>query len=102
MDFAKAIRICRGAHGLSQSELARRLDVSPSQISLVESGRRQPSADLLKEISRVLEVPLPLLTLLGSEKSDISEHYGEDEIADLGKTLLKLLVRVSRTNPESV
>jgi len=95
MDFAKAVRICRSAHGLSQSELARRVDVSPSQISLIESGRRQPSTDLLKEISRVLDVPLPLLTLLGAESSDLTSKYQEEDIAELGKTLLKLLVRVS-------
>jgi transcriptional regulator with XRE-family HTH domain len=96
MDFAKAIRICRSAHGLTQGQLAKRLKISPSQVSLIESGDRQPSMEVLKNVSRVLNVPLPLLTLLGSEPEDLKDVDTDEEIAALAKTLLRLLVRVGR------
>ena len=96
MDFAKAIRISRSAFGLTQGELAKRLKVSASQVSLIESGDRQPSMDLLKKVSRVLKIPLPLLTLLGSEAEDLADLHSQEEINDLAKTLLRVLVRAGQ------
>ena len=100
MDFGKAIRICRSAHGLTQGQLAKRLKVSPSSISLIESGQRQPSAALLKGVSRVLKVPLPLMTMLGSEQEDLRNIESQEEITELAKALLKLLVRAGQPQTE--
>jgi transcriptional regulator with XRE-family HTH domain len=99
MDFGKAIRICRSAYGLTQGQLARRLKLSASQVSLIESGRRQPSAEVLKNVSRALKVPLPLLMLLGSEAADLDDVHSEEEITQLAKSLLRLLVRAAADPP---
>jgi transcriptional regulator with XRE-family HTH domain len=95
MDFGRAIRIARSAHGLTQAQLAQQLKISASQISLLESGDREPSTDVLKGVSRVLKIPLPLLTLLGAEQEDL-DVKGDREITDLAKVLLRLLVRVGK------
>ena len=42
--------------GMSQSELAKRLKVSPSAVGMYEQGRREPSADMLLAIARTLNV----------------------------------------------
>jgi transcriptional regulator with XRE-family HTH domain len=52
-----AIRDQRLARGLSQSELARRVGITPSALSQVERGVRGPSGDTLVRLWEVLEVP---------------------------------------------
>ena len=92
MDYGRAIRFVRSAHGLSQRQLADRLGVSPSHLSLVESGKRDPSLKLLEEISASLAVPMHLLTLLASNVENVDDPVHADHIAQVAKTLLRLLV----------
>lgn len=49
-----AIRTFRQAAGLSQDDLADRMDVSPSYISMLESGKRYPSIEMLIRIAQAL------------------------------------------------
>ena len=96
MDYGRAIRIVRTAHDLTQAELADRLSIGSSQLSLIEAGRRQPSLNVLEEVSNALGVPAHLLTLLASELEDIDDKRDSPEIAELAKALLKLLVSAGR------
>lgn len=41
---------------MSQAQLARALQVSPSAVGMYEQGRREPSADTLVELSRIFSV----------------------------------------------
>lgn len=92
MNYGKAVRIVRTAHGLTQSELANRLSVGASHMSLIESGKRQPSVKVLGEIASVLGVPPHLLTLLASDPNDIAKRADPEQVAQLGRSLLELLV----------
>ena len=42
--------------GLSQAELAGRLQISPSALGMYEQGRREPSAQMLVALAKVLGV----------------------------------------------
>lgn len=55
------IATLRRTAGLSQSELARRLQVSASAIGMYEQGRREPSAEILVSLSRVFGVSVDYL-----------------------------------------
>ena len=55
------IATLRRAAGLSQGELARRLQVSVSAIGMYEQGRREPSAEILVSLSRVFGVSVDYL-----------------------------------------
>ncbi|EEG30733.1 DNA-binding helix-turn-helix protein [[Clostridium] methylpentosum DSM 5476] len=46
----------RARHGLNQSELADRADVSRQTISLIERGNYSPSITLALTLARILEV----------------------------------------------
>lgn len=46
---------------LSQSELAHRLQVSPSAVGMYEQGRREPSLETLIQMSRIFGVTLDYL-----------------------------------------
>lgn len=58
--FGRQVRQIRRAQGLSQSDLAGD-DMSPSYISLVESGRRAPSVKLARLIAERLSMPTQAL-----------------------------------------
>jgi transcriptional regulator with XRE-family HTH domain len=75
------IKSLRAAAGISQRELADRVGISPSMLSLVEAGRREPSVKLLRDISRALQVPSA--TLFAFALEDESESH--DDLPLFGK-----------------
>ncbi len=99
MNYGKAIRIVRTAFGLSQAELAKRLSVTASHLSLLESGKRQPSVNVLREISLALEIPMHLLTLLAADRAEIDKPEVAKQISELGASLLRLLVSADDDQP---
>ena len=50
------IAALRRRAGLSQSELARRLRISPSAVGMYEQGRREPAADTLVRLAEIFSV----------------------------------------------
>lgn len=90
-NYAKAFRIIRAAFGLRQSDLAERMPISASQLSLIEAGKRQPSLRVVNALARAVGVPPTLVTLLASTAEDV-ESRSEQDISDLARALLRLLV----------
>jgi transcriptional regulator with XRE-family HTH domain len=91
MNYGRAIKIVRTAHGLTLAQLADRVSVGSSYLSLIEAGKRKPSLDVLQEISSALGVPLHLLTLLASDPSEFDSEENAARVADVAKTLVRLL-----------
>lgn len=90
-NYAKAFRIIRAAFGLQQSELAARMGISSSQLSLVEAGKRQPSLRVVSALARAVGVPPSMVSLLASTAQDVVSRQ-DAEISDLARALLRLLV----------
>lgn len=90
-DYAKAFRIIRAAFGLKQSELAERMPITSSQLSLIEAGKRQPSIRVVDSLASAVGVPSALISLLASEAEDM-ENKPDADISDLARALLRLLV----------
>ena len=57
----KRIASLRLSRGMSQAELARRLNISTSAVGMYEQGRREPSVDTLIALSREFGVSLDYL-----------------------------------------
>jgi transcriptional regulator with XRE-family HTH domain len=93
-DYAKSFRIIRAAFGLRQSELAARLDITASQLSLIEAGKRQPSLRVVNALASTLGISVALVSLLATSPDDVAYKRDED-ISDLARALLRLLVSVS-------
>ena len=55
------IAVLRRQAGFSQTELAQRLQVSPSAVGMYEQGRREPSLETLVHMSRIFGVSLDYL-----------------------------------------
>jgi transcriptional regulator with XRE-family HTH domain len=57
-DFATALRYWRDKRGYSQLRLSTESNISQRHISFLESGRSQPSKELILKLGTVLEIPL--------------------------------------------
>jgi transcriptional regulator with XRE-family HTH domain len=92
MDFARAVRVVRAARGMTQKELAASARLDPSYISLLETGKRNPSLSIIEDIASALDVPLHVLMLFGADDHDLRSG-GSDEAMKLGEHLLAVLSR---------
>jgi len=92
MDYGKAIRIVRALADIPQRELARRLEVDPSLISMLEAGKRKPSREFLERFAANLGVPFHLLILLASDSGD-SKTSNPEALQRLALELARLLFR---------
>jgi XRE family transcriptional regulator, fatty acid utilization regulator len=90
-NYGKAFRIIRAAFGLRQSELAERMPITASQLSLIEAGKRQPSLRVVNGLATAVGVPSALVSLLASTVQDV-ESKSDEDISDLARALLRLLV----------
>lgn len=57
-----AVRVIRGALGISIGDLAARASISPEYMSMIETGARQPSAVVARGIADGMGVPLDAIT----------------------------------------
>ena len=91
MNYSKAIRIARALADVPQRELARRISVDSSLVSMLESGKRNPTLGTLEKISAALGIPFHLFTLLASEPLDV-EDSDSGAVHRLAVGLSKLLL----------
>lgn len=92
MDYSKAMRIARALADMSQRELATRIEVDASLISMLESGLRKPSLDTLQKVADALGLPFHLFALLGAEPKE-TKSLGRNDIQQLAESLANLLLR---------
>lgn len=63
MELGRAIKVMRTASGIKQKEIASRTGVTANYVSLVEAGKREPSISFLRQIAKVIGVPVGLFFL---------------------------------------
>ncbi len=56
--IGRALKVIRSFYGISQSDLSSRLGISNSYLSEIESGKKQPTIELLSRYSELFEIPL--------------------------------------------
>jgi len=59
--FGQRARAIRLKQGLSQGDVAKRMNVHRSYISSIERGVRNPSLKVIQRIAKALEVPMEKL-----------------------------------------
>ncbi len=83
------LRLLRVFHDLKSSELAEKLEISPSYLSEIESGKKEPTLALLRKYARVFNTSTSSL-LFFSE--DVEKHAkGRNFESILRKKTLKFL-----------
>ncbi len=91
MNYGRAIRVLRGGRGWSQLELAKKVKVNGSYLSLIEGGHREPSTEVVIALADALGVGLVLFMTLVCDERDLAE-VSEATISALGAELLRALV----------
>lgn len=94
--FAERLKESRLSKGLSQSDLAIAIKVSPALVNLMEAGKRNPSLDTLLGLSDTLGSSIDYL--IGRSSSSNTEVIlcGNGHLA----SAYRRLCRLSRTNLE--
>ena len=99
-DYARAFRIVRAAFGLKQFELAARMSISVSQLSLIEARKRNATTAVIAALAKATKVPVELVKLLAASREEVGEKSNR-EIAEASLVLLKLLAPDERAAPAS-
>ncbi len=96
VNFGAIIKKHREKLSFTQKKLAGLLDVTPTYISAVENGRKEPSLALLKGICEFLKVPEEILFW---ESVDIENDLNSDDRKAI--EIAKVIVRTyySKSNP---
>jgi transcriptional regulator with XRE-family HTH domain len=98
VDYSKAIRVGRALADISQRDLSRRISVDPSLVSMLESGRRKPSVEILQKVAAALRIPFHLFALLASEPGEIKDA-DPNTIRQLALALSELLLTGGEREP---
>jgi len=99
VNYGNAIRVARAVRNLSQKDLAERVKLDSSYISLIEKGIRKPSLDTLESIARGLQIPMDLVMLLASDEQDL-RVVRKDQATRLGMQLLEMIVNAAPLEPK--
>lgn len=65
------IKLLRKQNNLTLKELAEKIGVAESTVSLYENGKREPSLDILKKIAKIFNVSTDYL--LGNGQNNVEE-----------------------------
>ena len=87
-NIGSKIRKERRSKGFSQSDLSKKLDISPSYLNLLESGRRTITVPLLIKVGNELGLSLKDLTLESNTRvlSDVMDVLSNEMFEDLDIT----------------
>jgi len=97
MNFSERLKQLRLKRKLSQQELADRLGIANSTVSMYERGERKPDLEMLELIGDFFNVDIDYL--LGKESG--STYYLDPEVAEMAQELhdrpeMKILFDASR------
>lgn len=104
--FKEMLKYLRLRENLSQSELAEKLGVAKSTISMYEVGKREPDFETLEAIADLFNVDMNFL--LGKDGSENDRYYLNDETAKAAQEIfenkeLRLLFDAARdADPEDI
>ena len=90
MNVGQAIKMCRTRRGVSQTDLAHRVDCSVSYLSMLENNKRDPTLSTLTKIAHGLNVPMGILFFLAADRNELS-GMDKELAGDLARTALELL-----------
>lgn len=94
--LGRRLKALRRIRGFSQEELAERAGTSPKYLSRIETGRENPSLDLLLRLAQGLEVDLYELCQFEheGERSRLLRKKLEKLVAEIKEEDLTRMVRV--------
>lgn len=112
MDFAQRLRILRNQAGITQEELALKLDVSRPAVGNWESGKARPRLDKLNQLAELLHVPITELLDVNEGATNVVgtsamvpllgwTHMGEPTDEEASDTMIEVPAEVAEAHPRS-
>lgn len=86
----RALKAIRQFHSLTQLEMAKKLDMSKSYLSEIESGKKPVGYDLLEKYSAQFDIPVSSLVFF-SENIESSESIPEKFRSVLAGKILTIM-----------
>ena len=83
----RALRLLRTYHQLTQVELAKRLGISNSYLSEIESGDKAPQLDLLGKYSEIFKMPTSSILLFSESMDGEGRRSGKLRVGAADKIL---------------
>ena len=83
-----ALKLVRVFHNLKQKELAKALELSPSYLNEIESGKKQVTMDVLQKYSDFFRIPTSSLLYFAERKN---RHGGKSSVNPIAAKALKML-----------
>ena len=83
MTLGNAIKVVRTASGIKQKALAKKVGVTANYLSLVESGKREPSISFLNRLAHTLGIPVGIFFLWQEMGAERPNTASVDKIRDL-------------------
>jgi HTH_3 family transcriptional regulator protein len=74
MDLGSIIKNIRKRKGQSQTEFAQSCGITQTYLSQIENNQKEPNLSTLKDISKNLDIPLPILFFLSLNEEDIPQE----------------------------
>lgn len=97
------LREWRGLRRMSQLALAAAAEVSPRHVSFVETGRAEPSREMVLTLARALDFPLrernAMLAAAGYGPIYRETSLDDPQMAEMRRALRLLLRHTSRSSP---
>jgi len=103
MDIGKVIITLREKRGLSQGRLSELAGVSQTFLSLIENGKKNPSATTIGKICKALDIPKSMIHLYMVDPEDVPPENKEpfDEFWPIAMDHLHRIFKVP-SNDDSI
>jgi transcriptional regulator with XRE-family HTH domain len=95
-----ALRVLRVFHDLAQKDFATKLGIAPSYLSEIESGKKEPTLQLLRKYAEEFRIPLSSI-LFFSEHLDDSPGANRLRLSVSSKVLALLKFIAVRTGRDA-
>jgi transcriptional regulator with XRE-family HTH domain len=89
MTVGQCIKRLRAAAGLTQRELAARVELSAPMLSLIEADKRDPTVRLLRSVARELGLPSAVLLAAAMADDDAPASHDTRQLRKLTDQLLR-------------
>lgn len=77
MNVGEAIKLLRHRKNIKQKDFCKLVGITQSYLSLIEKGHRTPTLQVLENIAKECQQPLPILFWFMVDESDVPEEKKE-------------------------
>jgi transcriptional regulator with XRE-family HTH domain len=94
--FIKNLKEYRKKCGLTQEQLAEKVNVTPHYIGMIEMGRNFPATDLIERIAKALNVEMYELFVESLSPAKELEKLRNDIMLEIKKTITETVIQIVR------